>query len=88
VLEYEALIGESRMGVTAKSLGIDKLDVENKLALIGELWDSVSSETEALPLPSEFKAELDRRIEAADSDPDSAVDWDQVKQQTLSRLRK
>lgn len=76
------------MSVTAKSLGIDKLDVENRLALIGELWDSVSSDTEEMPLSPEFKAELDRRVEDADANPSSAVDWDQAKNETMVRLRK
>ena len=75
------------MSVTAKSLGIDKLDVGNRLALIGELWDSVSSETESLPLSVELKAELDQRIEDAESNPDAGVSWNEVKEATLARLR-
>ena len=76
------------MGVTAKSLGIDKLDITERLALIGELWDSVSAETEAMPLPVELKAELDRRIAAADANPNSGKSWDEVKADTLARLQK
>ena len=76
------------MGVTAKSLGIDKLDVENRLALIGELWDSVSSDTEALPLSPEFKAELDRRVEEADANPGIGTDWYHAKAEAMGRLKK
>jgi len=84
------------MGVTAKSLGIDKLDVENRLALIGELWDSVSSDTEdsvssdteELPLSPEFKAELDRRVEEADANPEIGTDWERAKTDTMARLQK
>jgi putative addiction module component (TIGR02574 family) len=76
------------MSVTAKSLGIDKLDVANRLALIGELWDSVSAETEALPLSVQMKTELDNRIAEADANPDSGVSWDQVKNDSIARLRK
>ena len=75
------------MGVTAKSLGIDKLDVENRLSLIGELWDSVSAETESLPMSVELKAELDQRIEDDESNPDIGNSWDEVKEATLARLR-
>lgn len=67
------------MGVTVKSLGIENLDVEDRLALIGELWDSVASETESLPLPTELKNELDRRIEEADNNPEASLAWDDVK---------
>jgi len=76
------------MGVTAKSLGIDKLDVSDRLALMGELWDSVATETEKLPLPVELKAELDRRIEDAEANPDSGVPWEQAKSDALARLKK
>jgi putative addiction module component (TIGR02574 family) len=76
------------MGVTAKSLGIDKLPVEERLILIGELWDSVADETESLPLSFELKAELDRRLDAADKDPEAGVPWEEVKKDTLARLRK
>lgn len=75
------------MGVTAKSLGIDKLDIENRLALIGELWDSVSADTESLPMSDELKAELDRRIDDAESNPDAGVSWAEVKGATIARLR-
>jgi len=77
-----------RMGVTAKSLGIDKLDVANRLSLIGELWDSVSAETEALPLSAQMKAELDSRIAEADANPKSGISWDKVKGDAIARLRK
>jgi putative addiction module component (TIGR02574 family) len=76
------------MSVTAQSLGIDKLDGANRLALNGELWDSVSYETESLPLSAEPKAELIRRIEDADLNPDTSVPWDEVKGATIARLRK
>ena len=76
------------MSVTAKSLGIDKLDVANRLALIGELWDSVSAETESLPMSSEMKAELDTRIAEADANPESGISWEKAKNEAATRLRK
>ena len=76
------------MSITAKSLGIDKLDVADRLALMGELWDSVIADTENLPLSIELKSELDKRIEDAESSPDSGIPWEQVKMDTLARLKK
>ena len=76
------------MGATAKSLGIDKLDVADRLSLIGELWDSVSAETEDFPLSVQMKTELDNRIAEADANPDSGVTWDQAKNDAIARLRK
>jgi putative addiction module component (TIGR02574 family) len=44
-----------------------KLSPEQRLQLIGELWDSL--EDEALPLEPELLAELDRRLAELDANP-------------------
>jgi putative addiction module component (TIGR02574 family) len=71
---------------TAKSLGIDQLGVDERLSLIGEIWDGLSADLESRELPPELKAELDRRIEESDANPKGGVAWDEVKENTLSRL--
>lgn len=76
------------MNVSAKSLGIDKLPVEERIALIGEIWDSVSADAGALPLSDEIKTELDRRIADADANPDDSVSWEDVRASAEARLNK
>ena len=76
------------MGKSAKSLGIDKLNIEERIELIGEIWDSVSAETGDLALSPEMKEELDRRLNAADANPEAAIPWEEVKQNALSRIAK
>ena len=76
------------MGVTAKSLGIDKLPIEEKLALIEEIWDGISAEASNLELSEEMKAELDRRIDESQSNPGSGIPWDLVESETRKRLAK
>ena len=76
------------MGISAKSLGIDKLNVEERLELMGEIWDSVSAETGDLCLSPALKEELDGRLEAAKDHPDASVPWEEVKRKTLERLSK
>jgi len=73
-------------GISVKSLGIDKLAIEERLELIGEIWDSVSAETGDLSLSLEMKEELDRRLAAADADPEAAIPWEEVKRSVLKRL--
>ena len=75
------------MGVTAKSLGIDKLNITDQIELIGDIWDGISCETESLPLSDEFKKEMDRRIDEADANPDSGMLWDDAKREALDRLK-
>jgi len=46
------------------------LSVEQRLELIGELWDSIPDSPDELPVPEWHRAELKRRLAAADADPD------------------
>jgi putative addiction module component (TIGR02574 family) len=55
------------------------LSVEQRLELIGELWDSIPDSPDELPDPEWHRAELKRRLAAADADPDAAIPWPEVK---------
>jgi putative addiction module component (TIGR02574 family) len=55
------------------------LTVEQRLELIGELWDSIPDSPDDLPLPEWHREELKRRLAAADSDPDAAITWEEVR---------
>lgn len=67
------------MAVTAKSLGIDRLDVDERLALIEEIWASICADKAKFPLTDAQRAELDRRVADDDSFPDDVIPWDDVK---------
>jgi len=55
------------------------LTVEQRLELIGELWDSIPDSLDALAVPEWHREELERRLTSADADPDAAIPWEQVK---------
>jgi putative addiction module component (TIGR02574 family) len=55
------------------------LSVEQRLELIGELWDSIPDSADELPVPDWHREELERRLAAADAEPDAAIPWEQVK---------
>jgi len=55
------------------------LTVEQRLELIGELWDSIPDSSDGLPVPEWHRKELERRLAAADTDPDAAIPWVEVK---------
>ena len=46
------------MSVSAKSLGIDRLGIEERLALVEELWDSIAADSAAIPLTGAQRAEI------------------------------
>ena len=63
---------------------IKELNVAERLDLISVLWDSIPDSPEELPIPEWHREELERRLAAADADPDGAIPWEEVRQ----RLRK
>jgi len=76
------------MNASIKSLGIDRLPIDERLALVEDLWDSIAADSAALPLTEAQRLELQRRIEEDDAHPDDVIPWDQVKAATLARISK
>ena len=74
------------MSPTVKSLGIDRLSREERLALVQEIWDTIAAEPGSL-LTEAQRQELERRAAVDDASPEDVIPWEQVKAQTLARLR-
>jgi putative addiction module component (TIGR02574 family) len=74
------------MGASVKSLGIDKLDVDDRLALVEEIWASIASDADAFPLTPAQREELDRRVADDDAYPDDVMPWSEVKASVRARL--
>jgi putative addiction module component (TIGR02574 family) len=76
------------LNASIKSLGIDRLPVEERLILVEEIWNSIAAESAAVPMTDAQRTELQKRIEGDDANPDDATPWEQVEASTLARLRK
>ena len=61
------------------------LSIPERIQLVEDIWDSIAAETEALPLTAEQQVELDRRLEEHRRDPDSAIPWEQVREELYKR---
>lgn len=68
---------------TAIMTDILQMTPAERLELIGEIWDSLSSSPESIPLTEAQKAELDRRLEAHRLNPET-ISWEEAK----ARLRR
>ena len=79
-------MGEN-MSVLVKTLEIDRLNVDDKLALVEEILAGICVDTKAFPLTDAQRAELDRRLADDDALPDDVATWDEIKASVLSRLR-
>lgn len=75
------------MCVSVKTLGIDRLDVDERLALVEEIWATICADAAGFPMTDEQRAELDRRVADDDAFPDDVVPWNEVKAAVRSRLR-
>jgi putative addiction module component (TIGR02574 family) len=76
------------MSPTLKALGIDQLSVEQRIALVQEIWDSIAAEVEATPLTEAQKREIDRRLAEHEANPDDVIPWEQIQAEALARFRK
>ena len=63
---------------------LEQLPLAERLLLVEDLWDSIARSHEAdLPIPEWQKAELTRRKQKYEQDPDSAIPWSEVKRSIL-----
>jgi len=47
-----------------------KLPLDERIRLVEDLWDSIAADQSLLPLTPEQRSELDRRLDAYESDGD------------------
>lgn len=74
------------MPATVQSLGIDKLDREQRILLVQEIWDTIAAEGSP-PLDDARRTELRRRVAEDNARPDDVVPWEQVKTQALAKAK-
>ena len=58
---------------------ISKLSVPEKILLVEDLWDSISSDESLIPVPESHKAELDKRNRRFQSAPGTLLSLDDLK---------
>jgi putative addiction module component (TIGR02574 family) len=76
------------MPPTLQALGIDRLSVEDRIALAQAIWDSISAQPHPSLLTEAQRQELQRRIEDHEANPDDVIPWEQVKAEALARIRR
>ncbi len=63
---------------------IIELSVPERILLVEEVWDSIAEIPEAVPLTSDQRVELDRRVEAYYRNENAGSPWEEVKNRILS----
>ncbi|MBI4653904.1 MAG: addiction module protein [Nitrospirae bacterium] len=64
---------------------IEKLGAAEKILLVEDLWDSISSEESAIPVPQGHMKELDRRLARHKSSPGALLSLDELRTKIESR---
>lgn len=61
-----------------------KLPVDERIALVEEIWDSIAEENGCFELTDAQKRELDRRIQSLQENPQAGRSWEDIKSEFLS----
>jgi putative addiction module component (TIGR02574 family) len=67
------------------NVDIKNLTAEERLALLGDIWDSL--EPEDVPVTDAQRAELDRRLDDLEGDRDLGIPWEEVFRKLRERSR-
>lgn len=62
------------------------LSISERIQLVQDIWDSIAQVPEAVQLSEEEKAEIDRRLEAYHSNPNTGSPWSLVQERIKSRV--
>ena len=74
------------MAPSLEALGIDRMSVEDRIALATAIWESIAAEPHPPLLTEAQRQELDRRLADHAATPDDVVPWEQVKAEALARF--
>ena len=69
----------------ARTICVDDLTAEERMELIGELWDSLDPAVVA-PITPALAAELDRREADADAAPEAGDPWSNIRDELSKKL--
>jgi putative addiction module component (TIGR02574 family) len=72
--------------MATRPIVLDELSTDERIDLIGRLWDSLDAEV-AAPMTEDLRQELARREAGADRTPDSGESWESLRDRLAKRAR-
>ena len=79
-------IVRGRLNSMPRGIPLDDLTADERIELIGKLWDSLDPALVA-PIPPALAAELDRREAEADAAPDDGEAWTEIRGHLQKKLQ-
>ncbi len=55
-----------------------EMSVAERLRIVEDIWDSIALDSNDMKISDELKTELDRRLQAYESNPDAGVTWEEL----------
>lgn len=68
-----------------QNLGIDPLNSQERLDLIGEIWDRLVDSDEPIVVPEWHQEILTQRLAAPETNPEAAIPWEVVIERLLAK---
>ena len=68
--------------------GFDDLSVDEQIEYLQSLWDRVTVAADTVPVPAWHAEIIRKRVAELEADPDSAIPWDQAREEIVRRLGK
>lgn len=65
---------------------LKRLPVSERIQLVEDLWDNIVEDSPALGLTPEHIAELDRRLDALEAQPEAGTPWEVAHERILASL--
>ena len=72
----------------SRAFDFSKLSVSERIQLAEDLWESITEEGADVPLTDAQKAELDRRLDDLEGNPDAGEPWEVVRARLYERLKR
>jgi putative addiction module component (TIGR02574 family) len=76
------------MSPTLEELGIDRMSIEQRIALAQEILDSVVAEQPVSSLSEAKRLELKHRLADHGANPDDVISWKEVEAEAAARFGK
>jgi putative addiction module component (TIGR02574 family) len=76
-MDYQSVLNE-----------VETWPIDDRIRLVQDVWDRLADQGFEPELTEEMKAELDRRIEEMDRNPDAGIPWEAAKARVLARLQR
>jgi putative addiction module component (TIGR02574 family) len=71
-----------------RAFDFSKLSIAERIQLAEDLWQSIPEEGADVPLTDAQKAELDRRLDGLEHNPDAGDPWEVVRARLYERLKR